>query len=330
MATSTSEQLPDDEVRRNRLRQLLSMGFVLDVVSLTRGDGHLVDILLLTSIVQANVAAIFRRADMNLAYAELGSAPPDSLRRPVSVNALASSLRLPFETVRRRVRKLAAQDLCRMVEGGVIVPQSVLTAPTYLTNAFAAYERLRTLYYELRDRGVLGPLPPPTVAFAEGQAPVRAVARLTSDYVLRVIDDLMTLAGGPLNGFILLGVFRGNIEHLGPDAPQRKAVAPDQPLPDVVRRPVRLSAVAARAGLPPETARRHVADLIQRGLIMKLPDGLVVPGDALGSAPIIGFIENNQANLQRLLAGLSQLGVLELWDGLRPPVAPVQAIPQNG
>jgi hypothetical protein len=67
MATSTSEQLPDDEVRRNRLRQLLSMGFVLDVVSLTRGDGHLVDILLLTSIVQANVAAIFRRADMNLA-----------------------------------------------------------------------------------------------------------------------------------------------------------------------------------------------------------------------------------------------------------------------
>jgi hypothetical protein len=329
MATSSSESSVNP-IAQKRQRQLLSMAFVLDVVSLSRGDGHLLDILLLTSIVQANVAQIFRRADMNVAYAELGSAPPDHLRRPVSVNALASSLRLPFETVRRRVRNLAARDFCRLVEGGVIVPQSVLTTPTYLTNAFAAYERLRSFYYELRDRGLLAGLPPPTVAFSEGQVPVRAVARLASDYVLRVIDEMMILAGGLLNGFVLLGVFRGNVEHLGPDAPERTAVAPAQTLPDGVRRPVRLSTVAARVGLPPETVRRHVADLVRRGLITKVPDGLLVPGEALGSAPIIGFIESNQTNLQRLLAGLSQLGVLELWDGLQPPAATAQAIPQNG
>jgi len=329
MATS-KEELLADPVRQNRLRQLLSMAFVLDVVSLTRGDGHLLDILLLTSIVQANVTVIFRQADMNLAYAALASAPPDELRRPVSVNALASSLRLPFETVRRRVRNLVARDFCRLVEGGVIVPQSALTTPAYLTNAFAAYERLRTLYYELRDRGLIAGLPPPTGAFGENQAPVRAVARLTSDYVLRVIDELMTLAGGLINGIVLLGVFRGNIEHLGPDAAERQAVAPDEALPDGVRRPVRLSTVARRVGLPAETARRHVADLARRGLVTKLPDGLMAPGEALGSAPVIAFATSNQANLQRLLAGLSQLGVLELWDGLQPPDAAVQAIPQNG
>jgi hypothetical protein len=306
------------------------MAFVIDVVSLSRGEEHLLDILLLTSIVQANVALIFRRADMNTAYAELGSAPPDELRRPVSINALASSLRLPFETVRRRVRNLAARNLCRLVEGGVIVPQSVLTTPSYLTKAFACYERLRSFYYELRERGLLTTLPPPPVAVAEGHMPVRAVARLTSDYVLRVIDDMVTLTGGLVNGFILLGVIRGNVEHLGPDAPERKAVAPDQALPDEVRRPVRLSAVAARVGLPAETARRHVADLIRRGLITKVAGGLMVPGEALASAPVAQFIAKNQTNLQRLLAGLSQLGVLELWDGVQPPALTAQAIPQNG
>lgn len=329
MAISSGEAAPTGPSPA-RLRNQISVAFVLDVIALARGDRHLLDTLLLTSIVQANVAVIARQADLQAAYAGLDSPPPDDLRRPVSINALASSLRLPFETVRRRVRNLAAQDLCRFVDGGVIVPQAVLSSPDYLTNAFAAYERLRALYYELRDRELLADLPAPTIAFGPGQPPARAVARLTSDYVLRVADALVTLAGGLLNGVVLLGVFRGNIEHLGPDAPERQVVGSEQPLPDQVRRPVRLSVVARRVGLPAETTRRHLADLTRRGLVTKVGPGLIVPGEALGSPAVRAFMEANLTNLQRLFVALAQLGVLAIWDGLKRPLVRPGQIPQNG
>lgn len=320
---------PPDDLARARLINRLAVAFVLDVVSLARAGGHLLDTLLLTSIVQSNVALISRQPDAQVAYADLASPPPDELRRPVSINATASSLRLPFETVRRRVRNLAAQDLCRFVDGGVIVPMSVLTSPTYAMNALAAYERLRAFYYEMRDRGLLGGLPPPTAAY-DGQVPVRAVARLTSDYVLRVVDPLVDVAGGLLNGILLLEVFRGNVEHIGPDAPERRVLAPGEPLPDQLRRPVRLAVVADRIGLPAETARRHVEDLIGRGLAAKVDAGLIMPGEAF-AAPAVGrFMDANLTNLQRLFAGLAHLGVLAFWDGLRPRDADAHQIPQNG
>jgi hypothetical protein len=327
---SISGEPAADPLTRARLRHQLSMPFVLDTVAFARGDRHLLDTLLLTSIVQANVAAISRQPGMQLAYAGLESPPPDELRRPVSINALATSLRLPFETVRRRVRNLAARDLCRVVEGGVIVPQSVLSSPSYVMNAFAAYERLRAFYYELSDRGLLVGLPAPTVALGSDQLPVRAVARLTSDYVLRVIDGLMTIAGGLLNGLVLLAIFRGNVEHLATDGPERRAQPTGQALPDVVRRPARLGAVAARVGLPPETVRRHVTDLERRGLVARAPHGLVVPGDVLASPAIIEFIRENVSNLQRLFNGLAQFGVLAAWEAARVRAAGPDAIPQNG
>lgn len=323
----TSGDTPPDGLARARLSNRLAVAFVLDVVSLARAGGHLLDTLLLSSIVQANLALISRYTDLQVAYADLASPPPDELRRPVSINATANSLRLPFETVRRRLRNLAAQDRCRFVEGGVIVPQSALASPTYVTNAFAVYERLRAFYYEMRDRQLLDALSPLTTAY-EGRIPVRAVARLTSDYVLRVVDPLVALAGGLLNGVLLLEVFRGNVEHLGPDAPERRALAPGEPLPDRLRRPVRLGVLADRVGLPTETTRRHLADLIRRGLVAKVQNEFITPGTALASPGVSRFMDVNLANVQRLFAGLSQLGVLAFWDGL-PPSSAREQIPQN-
>jgi hypothetical protein len=228
------------------------------------------------------------------------------------------------------VRNLAAEGLCRFVNGGVIVPQSVLTSPTYVTNAFAGYERLRAFYYELRDAGLLPSLPAPNVAFATEQVPVRAVARLASDYVLRVIELMMEALDDLFGAVLIFEVFRGNVEHLSPEVRGREGLAPGDFVPDRLRRPVRVSAVAERVGLPAETARRHVAQLVRRGIVSKVRGGLLLPSETLARPEIVGFMAENLTNLHRMFSGLSQLGVLAIWDGLQPPAADPQKIPQNG
>lgn len=317
-------------IAQARLINRLTVAFVLDVISIARDELHLLDALLLSTIVQANVAPISRQADLQVAFAGPDEAPPDEMRRPVSINAVATSLGMPFETARRRIRALAARDLCEIGEGGVIVPETVLTSPEYLKNAFAAYERLRAFYYQLRDLGLLPALPPPSVEFASGQVPIRTVARLAADYVLRVIETIMQALGDVAQGYVLLEIFRSNVEHLAAEVRGREGLAAGDFVDDALRRPIRVNTLAERVGLPPETTRRHVGRLLADGYVVKTPAGLVVPAVALTRPRLVGFMGANLVNLQRMFAGLAQLGVLAVWDQLNPRTQPAGQIPQNG
>jgi DNA-binding Lrp family transcriptional regulator len=301
------------------------------VVAIARGRRDLLDALLLATVIQANEAPVIRQADLQVKYAGADAPLPDGARRPVSINALAGSLRLPFETVRRRVRRLALRRLCRIVDGGVIVPTRVVASPDYLKSTFNGYERLRAFYYEMRDLGFLPALPPPTVELSAELAPLRAVARLATDYVLRVVDTIMTNLGDPLAGLILLEVLRSNTEQFSSEMRGGAGTLPQDFVPDELRRPVRVAVVARRLGLPTETVRRHAGELIERGLCAKTPEGLVVPAQALARPAFVALMGENLINLQRMFGGLAQLGVLRAWDDLNPPVQPAVArIPQNG
>ena len=304
----------------------LAVGFILDVVAIARGRRDLLDALLLATIVQANTQPLAARA-------EAATAASDEGRRPVSVNALAASLKLPFETVRRRVRRLALRRLCRTVDGGVIVPARVLASPEYLKSSFQGYERMRAFYYDLKGLGFLAALPPPSVELGAELAPLGAVTRIATDYVLRVVDTIMTTLGDPLEGLILLMVLRCNTEHFS--AEQRGGAGADAEdfVADDLRRPARVSEVARRLGLPGETVRRHAAALIHRGLCARTAEGLVVPAEALARPAFIALMGENLSNLQRMFGGLSQLGVLQAWDDLDPRAdapGPAPRIPQNG
>lgn len=205
---------PGSPLADARLTNRLAMAYLLDVIAIFRGERHLLDLLLFSTISQANVTTITRQADLQVAYAAPDHPPPDSMRRPVSVNALATSLGLPFETVRRRVRGLVDQGLCRAVEGGVIVPTAVVNSPQYFEDSFRGYERLRAFYYQLRGLGLLKALPPPSVELGADVVPLRTVARVSTDYALRVIETMMRALGDLLAGVILTEIVRGNTEHL--------------------------------------------------------------------------------------------------------------------
>ncbi|HEV2530094.1 hypothetical protein [Phenylobacterium sp.] len=299
-----------------RLTNRLAMAYLLDAVAIFRGEDHLLDALLISAISQANVAPITRQADLQVTYAAPDAAPPDDMRRPVSVNALASSLNLPFETVRRRVRGLLDRGICEPGDGGVIVPTRVVTSPEYYRYTFLGYERLRAFYYQLRDLDLLKDLPPASVELGEDVTPLRTVARVANDYALRVIDTVMRALGDLLTGIILIEVLRNNTEHLGPDLRGGEGLSPDDFVPDALRRPVSITAVARRIGLPIETVRRHAAELLERGLCVRVKGGLVVPTQALARPAMVAFSSENLANLHRMFAALSQLGVLAVWDQL--------------
>lgn len=300
-----------------RLLSRVSVAFLLDLIAITRGGRHVLDTLLLTTIIQANVAEISRRADLQVRYADAASVPPDELRRPVSLNALASSLAQPYETVRRRVGGLAAQGIVELGPGGAVVPSAVLTSPEYLQAGVQAYERVRRFYYELADLALLGELPPRNAGLAPGGFPLRAMARLTSDYVLRVVEAIILPMGDLVDGLIFLEAFRSNVEHLplepwGPEGLDAQAMVGDD-----LRRPVTASRLAERLGLPGETVRRHVRRLETLGALERRPGGFIAPAAALGRPELQQAIVGNVANLQRLFAGLAQLGVLHVWNEAR-------------
>lgn len=304
---------------RQRLTCRLAIDLLLDLIAIGRGDGHVLDTLLAAAIIQANVQEIMRRADLQLAFSEKDEMPPDEMRRPVTMNAVATSLQLPFETVRRRVRAMARDGFCRFVDGGVIVPTAVLTNPQYYVDGFRGYERLRQGYYQLSGLGLLRDLPPPTVAISAETFPVRAVARMFGAYVLRVVETLAPL-GDLLDGLIWLEMYRANVEHLPAEPPRETDMAPgpDDVAHDGLRKPVAVTGLAARLGAPQETVRRHVAGLIARGACVRVRGGLIVPGEALARPELAAVLTDNAANLQRLFSGLAQLGVLQVWDSLRP------------
>jgi len=88
-------------------------------------------------------------------YAELDEAPPDDLRRPISVLALSESLRLPYETTRRYVTRLEELGIAqRMGRAGVIIPKTAHERPDAIENVRRSYADVHRFVAALRKAGV--------------------------------------------------------------------------------------------------------------------------------------------------------------------------------
>jgi DNA-binding Lrp family transcriptional regulator len=316
----------DGQIGRLRLVARALAAYLLDTIAIARGESDVLDTLLASAIIQANIADIGRHADVQVAFAETDAPPPDEMRRPVSMNALASSLNLPFETVRRRVRAMVDEGFCRIVDGGVIVPAAVLSEPGHALSAVRGYERLRAFYYQLSDLGLLDDLPPPTVNLAPGVVPFRAISRLVGTFVLRFVESA-SRAGGPADALILMEIFRSNTEHLGAERRGAEGWEARDMVDDALRKPVSVSEVARRIGMPGETVRRRVRAMAAQDWVVRAEGGLIIPARALVLPAVFPALMTTGGNLQRLFGALSQLGVLRIWDEVRdshpPQVAAV-------
>jgi DNA-binding Lrp family transcriptional regulator len=271
----------------------LSFAFLLDEMAGGVAGLDPLDALLVLAINQANIAPLTRDPNARARYGQLEAPAPDAERRPVSINAIAASLGLPFETVRRRIRRLAAADVCTVSGEGVLVPASFLASPTYLRSVMAGHLRLRAFYFDLAARGLVDELPASAYAL-EHDIPIRAAARLLSDYVLRTSEGLMREAGNVISTLILTALLTAA---LGEDPA-----------------PVAVKAIAAQLKLPAETVRRHVVQMAEDGLCERSTAGVGIPSEMLARAGLQMLFADNAKHVHRLLSGLAERGVILSWE----------------
>ena len=86
-------------------------------------------------------------------YAGIDQPPPDEVRRPVSVSAIARSLGVPYETLRRHVWRLIEAGVCVRVEGGLIAPTTALETPAATRAMLANVRYVRNFVDILRALG---------------------------------------------------------------------------------------------------------------------------------------------------------------------------------
>lgn len=287
--------LAGEPVTETRERELarLSFAFLLDEMANGVAGLEPVDALLVLAVNQANIAPLTRDPAARARYGQLEAAAPDDERRPVSINAVAASLGLPFETVRRRLRRLAAARVCQVTPEGVVVPASFLTSPAYVRSVLVGHYRLRDFYLELDAAGLVDPLPPSSYEL-EDAIPMRAAARLLSDYVLRTSEGLMREAGNVVSTLILTAL----IAHALREG--------DAPLP--------VKAVATRLSLPTETVRRHMIQMAEDDLCARTSAGVVMTPEILSRPGLATLFADNAKHVHRLLAGLAERGVILSWE----------------
>ena len=297
-----------------------SVDLFLDVADIVRDGGDLLDALFLAAVIEANVAPVNQDPVLQQKYGALDQPPPDELRRPVSINAVAASLGQPFETTRRRLNELARRGQCVIGPKGVVVPTARLMSEAYVRICVLRYERVRRLYHELKEAGGLADMaddvatPPPGAGWPEPGAvpaspPIRLVNRLLSEYYLRALELLGRRAGDPITGLILIGLGRMNLRHL---TLEQRAV--NGFLPDSDRRPVRRSELARALGLAPETVRRRLLSLEARGYCRSGPKGVVFSIEAAAQPEAQRLLHDNNVNLMRMMNRLNRYGVLAFWD----------------
>lgn len=129
----------------------------LEISSSLQGRDMVRTIVFMT-ILQANVAHLTYDQELAHRYAGVADMPPDSERRPITAHALAESLSVPYETMRRQVNRLVADGMCvRVGKQGVIVPSEVLARPEMLESLKRSYSNVQRMMQSLRKLGVAVP-----------------------------------------------------------------------------------------------------------------------------------------------------------------------------
>lgn len=271
----------------------LAAAFWADCASLSAAtlDGDIAQSIVLMGILTANAPHPDRAFIVNEVAAS-------SERAPISVYRLAQNLGLPYETTRRHVLRLEERGFCQRDDSGAYIPKSALEGPQLsgLVSQFAL--KASELHQTFQNAGARLSSTPRL----DDMAHERRVAGLAAAYYLKGVRIATTAIGvGPIHAMVHFTIMRTNLAHLE-DAPSDMLGEPERVIPDDVRRPVSVYAVARDLGLPYETTRRHVGVMVNLGLVSRNADGgLIVPAAQLETPAMVTCVKDTvQATLDFL------------------------------
>lgn len=127
---------------------------------------------------------------------------------------------------------------------------------------------------------------------------VRACFRAACRYVLRGVAAQVDASGGDAtSAFVMIAVMNANLDHIDRDPELARGFARfSTPVPDEARVPVSALSIAGRLGLPRETVRRRLAQLVEAGRCLQDAKGFYVPMRVLAAG------ERREVALQGLAA----------------------------
>ena len=139
---------------------------------------------------------------------------------------------------------------------------------------------------------------------------LRISARLSSAYVLRYLSLIRGLGDGDLiDALIGLAIVQANIGHVDSSPPGVvEGMELSGAVPDDLRRPVSVLALADALGVPYETARRRVTGLVKAGICEQVRGGVIMRR-AVDNEAYDAVRHANLANLQRMFRAMRVAGV---------------------
>ncbi|CAN5540353.1 hypothetical protein BH10PSE5_BH10PSE5_27120 [soil metagenome] len=145
-----------DTELKERLAVRMAIGSILRAVDMVNREygGDITAALVFASVVEANVGHLATNPEATAQLATLVRLPPNEMRRPVTGVALAATLGIPNETVRRKIKGLIDAGLLVRVDGGLIVPTEIMASEKMTRLTRASFINLRRLFIQLRRIGV--------------------------------------------------------------------------------------------------------------------------------------------------------------------------------
>lgn len=278
--------------------------------------GDMVAMVVFTTVQNANLQPfVHAPAEMRRIFRDERALDNDALR-PVSINAIAKSFRIPYETARGASERLISQGYCRKVPGGVIAPVDVLARAEFLEVAGGIAAALHTALGRLTDIGFdflamasMGE-PAPAADLDDSAAPCsRLVSWIAADFVLGACETLVPAFGDFTSAFVFAGAMSANAQAFTQDYELAWLYSQaDTPPPDEVRRAVSVRALSELLGVPFETVRRHVNKLIRVGDLERRDDGIMVSMAAMQSERLMRSSPLVAMRFARMITELRRVG----------------------
>ncbi len=276
-----------------------SIEFCLDVIALARRaiTPDLTETLVYAAAFDGNISHLDATTEMSRRWAAFDPDFPSKDRKPIRKARLADSLIIPRQTVQTKVSRLTAQGLLRTSAGGVVAQTDFLFAPAGRAHLRDHAELTARLIARIADDGLCGLEPGEGLVDPDGKAGWTSL-RLAVHHGLQTLYSLRTAlnGGSPMADYVLLSLFS---ETWVRDAPPR---------------PISAANLAEQLTLPRETVRRHVARLIERGLVVRERGGYAIAPE-LPTAPAIAAAASGvKTSLRRVVRRLRDADAI----GVRP------------
>lgn len=223
----------------------------------------------------------------------------------ISMRELARRFGLAYETIRRHATELVRNHQCEKTDHGMIVPRRVLDQPQNVELLRKlCNETIRLISDLIRIGAASGTWGTARTIDQDLSSEQMAIARAGMGATLAAVKmSLDYIDHDLLKGIVHSAIWTANIKHV-----TNASIPISGVLPDEMRRPVSVMAVANSLRLPYETTRRYAAALVKEGICVRVGrQGIVVPAsvhERSTDATVRGY-----GIVQELLTELRQAGI---------------------